>query len=311
MDERARGERLPAGKDYRVDVSKAEKARLGVFLLASGAVLAAVVFILVGKKLLTRKVEYFTRISESVSGAELGSPVKRNGVEVGNIIAIYTDSSDINKAIVRFEVNKDAPIKTDMTATLGSFGITGLKYIELTGGSYDSPDVEPGGEVRSQLSTLGRITLRADSIATKVDRLLGNIVSITESQNRQSIDRLIQSSAALSASLDTLVMDVSRIKPGKRMDAILGEMEAVAKDLKTKVRKAEVEQTVREYRKAAEGITGVAQKLDLTVLRVQEDLTQSMGNLKETMKNMNTFSRQIKENPSVLLRGESKQERQR
>ena len=88
-------------------------------------------------------------------------------------------------------------------------------------------------------------------------------------------------------------------------------MEAVASELKAKIKRAEVEQTVREYRKAAEGITGVAQKLDVTVLRVQEDLTQSMSNLKETMKNMNTFSRQIKENPSVIIRGESKQERQR
>jgi len=53
----------------------------------------------------------------------------------------------------------------------------------------------------------------------------------------------------------------------------------------------------------------VAQKLDITVLRIQEDLSQSMNNLKETMKNMNAFSRQIRENPSVLLRSEEKQER--
>jgi phospholipid/cholesterol/gamma-HCH transport system substrate-binding protein len=294
-----------------MDVSRGEKARLGIFLLASGAVLALVVFALVGKKILVRKVAYHTRIAESVSGVELGSPVKRNGVEVGQITAIETDSSDINRAVIRFEVAKGTPMKSDMTATLGSFGITGLKYIEIMGGSYDSQDVPPGGEIASRVSVFGRITERADSIASKVDRLLGNVIAITESQNRQHIDRLIQSSAALSASLDTLVMDVSRIRPGRRMDAILGEMEGVAKELKVKIKRAEVEQTVKEYRKAAEGITGVAQRLDLTVLRVQEDLTQSMSNLKETMKNMNTFSRQIKENPSALIRGESKQERQR
>lgn len=294
-----------------MDVSKAEKARLGVFLLVSGGILLLVAFLLVGKRLLTRKVEYFTRIAESVSGTELGSPVKRNGVEVGSILAIHSDSSDISKAIIRFQVARGTPMKQDMTATLGTFGITGLKYIEITGGSYGAPDIPPGGEVPSQLSTLGKITMKADSIATKVDRLLGNIVAITEAQNRENIDKLISSSAALSASLDTLVMDVSRIKPGRRMDAILGEMEGATRELKVKIKRAEIEQTVREYRKAAEGITGVSQKLDLTVLRVQEDLTQSMSNLKETMKNMNTFSRQIKENPSVLLRGESKEERKR
>jgi phospholipid/cholesterol/gamma-HCH transport system substrate-binding protein len=294
-----------------MDVSKGEKARLGIFLLASGAILAVVLFALAGRKIFVTKVAYFTRLAESVSGVELGSPVKRNGVEVGQITGIETDSSDINRAVIRFEVAEGTPMKSDMTATLGSFGITGLKYIEITGGSYDSPDVAAGGEIGSRVSVFGRISERADSIAAKVDRLLGNVIAITESQNRQHIDRLIQSSAALSASLDTLVMDVSRIRPGRRMDAILGEMEGAARELKVKIKRAEVEQTVKEYRKAAEGITGVAQKLDVTVLRVQEDLTQSMSNLKETMKNMNTFSRQIKDNPSVIIRGESKQERQR
>lgn len=294
-----------------MDVTKAEKARLGVFLIVSMGILALVAFLLIGKKLFTRKVEYFTRLTESVSGVELGSPVKQNGVEVGNIVAIHTDPEDITKAIVRFQVAKGTPMKTDMTATLGIFGITGLKYIEITGGRYDSPDLPPGGEVRSQLSTFGLLSARADSIAGKIDRLLGNVLSITEMQNRRHIDRLIQSSAALSASIDTLVMDVSRIRPGRRMEAILGTMEALATDMRNQVRRADVDKTVQEYRKVAENMNGVAQKFDITLLRVQEDITQSMGNLKETMKNMNTFSRQIKENPSVILRGESKQERQR
>ncbi len=292
-----------------MDVSKAEKARLGVFLIGAGVLVAAILFIMIGKKIFTKKVPYFTRLSESVSGLELGTPVKQNGKEVGNIAGITTDSSDISRSIVHFEVAKGTPMKADMVATMGSYGITGLKYLEITGGSYTAQDIPRGGEVKSDLSTLGKITLRADSIAYKIDRLLGNVISFTESQNRDQLEHLIKSSANLSASLDTLATDLNRVKPGKRIDNILSSMETAATALKTKIQKMEVEQTVHEYRKAAEGITGVAQKVDLTVLRVQEDLAQSMSNLKETMKNMNTFSRQIKENPSILLRGEDKQER--
>ena len=115
----------------------------------------------------------------------------------------------------------------------------------------------------------------------------------------------------LAASLDSLTADIARIKPGKRMDAILEQVEGATASLNSKIRKAEIDETIHEYRKAAEGATGVAQKLDITVLRIQEDLSQSMNNLKETMKNMNTFSRQIKENPSVLLRSEAKEERRK
>lgn len=294
-----------------MDVSKAEKARLGIFLLAIIGLLAVVVFAMIGKRIFTEKVKYFTRLSESVSGLELGTPVKQNGVEVGNITSILTDSSDVTKSIVVFEVAKGTPMKKDMVATMGTYGITGLKYLEITGGSYSSADIDPGGEMASELSTLGKFAERADSIAYKVDKLLGNMVTFTETQNREHIDRLLKSSANLTASLDTLVQDLGNIRPGKRLDNILGQLEATAKDLRAQVKNAQLDKTAQEYRKAAEGITGVAQKVDITVLRVQEDLSQSMVNMRETMKNMNTFSRQIKDNPSVLLRGEDKQERRK
>jgi phospholipid/cholesterol/gamma-HCH transport system substrate-binding protein len=294
-----------------MDVSKAEKARLGVFLIGAAVLLVLVIFALVGKKIFTRKVPYYTRLTESVSGLELGTPVKQNGVDVGNITGIRTDSTDITRSVVTFEVAKGTPIKRDMVASMGSYGITGLKYLELTGGSYSGPDVPVGGEVRSEMSTLGKITQRADSIAYKIDRLLGNVLALTESQGRAQLEKLVNSSVNLAASLDSLTSDIARIRPGRRMDAILADVEGATASLKDKIRKAEVDETIHEYRKAAEGATGVAQKLDITVLRIQEDLSQSMNNLKETMKNMNAFSRQIRENPSVLLRSEEKQERRK
>lgn len=292
-----------------MEVSKAEKARLGAFVLGTLTLLVGGVLFLVGKKVFTHKVYYFTRMSESVSGVELGSPVKENGVDVGVITAITTDSSDVTKTIVRFDVARGTPVKQDMVASLGSYGITGLKYIEIRGGSYSSADVPPGGEVRSEMSTLGKITVRADSIAYKIDRLLGNVLAITESQNREHLDHLIKSSSDLSASLDTLARDFGRVRPGKRVDEILGRLEDISKDLHQKVKRSEIEQTITAYKDAAQSITEVSKKIDLTVMRVQEDLASTMSNMKETMKNMNTFSRQIKENPSVLLRGEEKKER--
>jgi len=292
-----------------MDVSRAEKARLGIFLIGTAVLLVVVIFALVGKKIFTKKVPYFTRLSETVSGLELGTPVKQNGVDVGNIIAILTDTSDIRRSVVRFEVTKGTPVKADMVASMGSYGITGLKYLELTGGSYSAQDVPPGGEVRSELSTIGMLTQRADSIAYKIDRLLGNVLALTESQGRAQLEKLVNSSVNLAGSLDSLTADIARIRPGRRIDAILADAEGATSALKDKIKKAEIDETVHEYRKLAEGAGDVAQKMDITVLRVQEDLSQSMNNLKETMKNMNAFSRQIRENPSVLLRSEEKQER--
>jgi phospholipid/cholesterol/gamma-HCH transport system substrate-binding protein len=294
-----------------MEATRAEKARLGLFLLVTVAALLASVAFLVGKKLTARTDTYFTRLSESVTGLSPGTPVKQNGVDIGQVVSITTDSGDIQKAAIHFKVMRGTPMKTDMVASLGSYGITGLKYLEIMGGSYAAANIPVGGEVPSGMSMMGRLTLRADSIALKVDRLLGNAIAITEAQNRKSLDKLMQSSAALSEALDSLVRDVQQVRPGRRVEKILGGAEAAVEGMRDQVRKTDIAGTLNEYRKAAEDIQKAAKSLDATVLQSQQDLAVVMGSLKETMRNMSTFSRELKENPSLLIRGEDKQERRR
>jgi phospholipid/cholesterol/gamma-HCH transport system substrate-binding protein len=294
-----------------MQATRAEKTRLGLFMLFAIGLLVLTLFFLVGRKLVTKTVPYRARFIESVTGLEPGSPVKQNGVDIGTVTSLTTDSTDINKTVVGFSVQKGIPMKTDMVATLGSYGITGMKYVEVTGGNYASNDLEINGELRTSMSTLGRITFRADSIAYKIDHLLGNVIELTESGNRKHLDRLVQSTLHLSEAMDSLVSDVQHVRPGKRIESILDHADEAMRDVKNKVHQSDIAGTVDEYRKVAVGFSEVSGRLDVTVRRMQEDLAVTMGQLKEAMKNMNTFSRQIKENPSVLIRGQDKQERSR
>ncbi len=292
-----------------MEATRAEKARLGAFLLILAVALVVLVLFLVGSRLMVRTDSYFTRMEESVTGLGPGSTVRQNGVDVGQVTAIAADSADIRRTVVRFRVRKGTPMKRDMTAVLGSYGITGLKYLELTGGSYGAEDVPVDGEVRSDLSMLGRLASRADSIAWKVDRLLGNVIAITEMDNREHLNRMMAASAGLAEALDSLVRDVQGVQPGRRISGLLDQADATVKIARGKVERSDLEGTLREYRKTAQEIQKVAATLDLTVRRTQEDLAVSMSNLRESLKNMQSFTRQIRENPSVLLRREDKQER--
>ena len=294
-----------------MEATRAEKARLGVFVIVLAAVFAALVLFLVGGRLFTRTDTYFTRMQESITGLAPGSTVRQNGVDVGQIEGIASDSTDIRRTVVRFTVRRGTHIKADMEATLGSYGITGLKYLEITGGSYGAANVPKGGEVRSSLSMLGRLTARADSIAFKVDRLLGNVIAITEMDNRENLNRMMTASAGLAEALDSMVRDVQGVHPGRRMAKLLDGADAVVGDVRAKIAKSDVEGMVREYSKAAMEIQKVAGNLDVTVRRTQEDLAVSLSNLRESLKNMQSFTRQLRENPSVLLRREDKQERQK
>jgi phospholipid/cholesterol/gamma-HCH transport system substrate-binding protein len=287
-----------------MEATRAEKARLGVFLIALTSVFVGVVLFLVGGRIFTRTDSYFTRMEESITGLGPGSTVRQNGVDIGQVTEITPDSLNIRRTIVHFDVKRGTKIKTDMSATLGSYGITGLKYLEITGGSYGSANVPKGGEMRSSLSMIGRLTSRADSIAYKVDRLLGNVIAITEMDNRENLNRMMNASASLAESLDSMAIDIRGVDPGRRLNGILADVEATTKDFRVKVKNSDIDGMVRDYQLAA-------QEIQKMVKNSQEDVSVSMTNHKEIMKNMNTFTRQIKENPSVLLRREEKQERAR
>jgi phospholipid/cholesterol/gamma-HCH transport system substrate-binding protein len=292
-----------------MEATRAEKARLGVFLVTLAAVLVVLVLFLIGGRLFTRTNDYFTRMEESITGLGPGSTVRQNGVDVGQVTFITADSTNIRRTIVHFNVRRGTHIKADMTATLGSYGITGLKYLEISGGSYGSANVPDGGEVKSSLSMIGRLTTRADSIAYKIDRLLGNVIAITEMDNRENLNRMMAASAGLAESLDSMARDIQGVRPGRRIATLLDQADLTMRSARTKVDKSDVDGMIREYKKAAQDIQKVAGTLDVTVRRTQEDLAVSMSNLRESLKNMQSFTRQLRENPSVLLRREEKQER--
>ena len=109
-----------------MEATRAEKTRLGVFIVAVSAIFVVGLLFLVGTKVFSRSDEYYTRLEESITGLEPGSTVKQNGLDIGEITEIRADEHNIRKTIVRFDVKRGTKIKKDMTATLGSYGITGL-----------------------------------------------------------------------------------------------------------------------------------------------------------------------------------------
>jgi len=106
---------------------------------------------------------YRIHFDESVSGLALGEPVKLVGVDVGTVKTMSIDTKDPRRVQVEVKLHKDAPIKADTKATLRSKGITGVSFIELSGGTSDAQTLvaaTPAGQVpeipaeKSSLTTM-------------------------------------------------------------------------------------------------------------------------------------------------------------
>ena len=172
-------------------VTRSQKIRLGVFVVVASFLLAGMLVVLLGTSLGEQTDIYTTRFEESVSGLEIGAPVKYHGVRVGTVDAIGINPDDVSEVVVTLNLKRGTPIKANSKVVLNTMGITGLKFLEVTGGTDDSLFLTPGGEIPSGPSLISRLTGKADVITEKIEMLVNNLVEITGEQEREQFQAIL------------------------------------------------------------------------------------------------------------------------
>jgi phospholipid/cholesterol/gamma-HCH transport system substrate-binding protein len=303
--------------------SKSQKIRLGIFLTVSITVLIAIVLLITGTKLLRKRDVYHIAYEDvSVSGLEVGSAVKYHGIRVGRIEEIRIDPQDVTRVIVTISVDEGTPVKEDVKAVISMVGITGLKLIELTGGSKEAGFVEPGSFIEAGRSITDEITGKAEIISEKVEVLLNNLLELTNADNRENLTALIERSSMAIMRIDSLLeknvesidetMLNMRASSGKltaliestnhaitRLDSVLVHFSAISSEF----REVEFAKLVNDIDNAVNEASKTFTHFDLTILKGRKDVLRSLELMKESLQNINEVSRMLTEDPSILLRG--------
>jgi len=188
-------------------ISRSEKLRLGVFLIAAGALVVAAFAVLTGFRLTEKSDLYTVRFEESVSGLEIGAQVKYNGVRVGQITDIRIDSEDLDLVVATLELRAKTPVKKDTTAVMVAMGITGLKFVELTGGTKEAGTLPPGSQIRSGQSVIGSLEGKAQDIAVKMELALNKINTVLTDENLRGVKEIIANVSRLSGDLSRVVQE--------------------------------------------------------------------------------------------------------
>lgn len=186
-------------------LSSSEKFRLGVFLVTAATLLLGTVVLLAGFQLTQSNDLYTIRFDESVKGLEVGAQVKYNGVRVGQItdIEIDKDNNSLVKATV--ELREGTPVKEDTTAVMVAMGITGLKFVELTGDSARAKRLKPGQEIKAGQSFIGTLEGKAQDIAVKTELAITQINMLLSDKNVKEISEIITNINDISGSLATFL----------------------------------------------------------------------------------------------------------
>ncbi|MCH9671366.1 MAG: MlaD family protein, partial [Gammaproteobacteria bacterium] len=164
---------------------------------------------------------YLVYVSESVSGLNLKAPVKYRGVSVGQVTDIALDPEDPTRVKVVLAVRTGTPIKTDTIATLSTQGITGIAFVELSGGTAEADPLSPvAPETVPVIPASPSLLVRLDSAVTQLISQLSSVANNTsqvvskmnlllESSNIEATRGILENVRDLTASFSTQVTSLS------------------------------------------------------------------------------------------------------
>ncbi|WP_299948985.1 MlaD family protein [uncultured Ruegeria sp.] len=186
--------------------TRANYILIGAFTLA-GILGAFGFFLWLAKFEVTRQYAYYDVLFDNVSGLSAAGGVNYNGLPVGQVISLNLDKDDPSKVRVRLEVDADIPVTKETIAQLQSLGVTGVAYVELSGGSPTAQRLPQNSIITSKRSSIQSLLEGAPKVLDQAVTLLENLNSVVDDKNRKAVSDILTNLADASGKLDKTLSD--------------------------------------------------------------------------------------------------------
>jgi len=301
-------------------LTREQKRRLGIFLVVSIGVLVFIFGLFVIPKLKSLGDSYFINFKGvSVYGINNGSSVKYQGVDIGKILTIEVNPYDLNSILVEVEIKRGFPVKIDMRAKLQYAGITGLKFIELSGGSTESKNLLPGGIIPMEKG-LGE---KAEDIVSNIDKAVQNINKLLNEKRGEELSRILENIEASTRMIKSFIEEqrgfasqtVSNMEKISNsvakfsaslekvdIDGLANQTQRLIDVINERFSKRELGKTIEDFDELVTTSTATVRKTRGIMLDLQTDMSATLEALREALENLAAFSRNLTEDPTILIR---------
>ncbi|MBF7065579.1 MlaD family protein [Aliarcobacter butzleri] len=280
--------------------------KIGLFVSSLFTLLVIFVFWLGKYGLEDKKYDdYSIFFSESVSGLNIGSSIKFMGFEVGTVKDIKINPYNSEEIQIDIQIQKGTPIKEDNFAILGNLGITGLKYIELKGGSNNSKllgENQYGMKViKSKTSALTTFVDSTEDITKEITILLGQMKKVLNDENISNFSSLLSKSEKSMANIEQF--SAYLVKNEKKIDELINSMKNFANTGNSSF--ASVKTSADSFKELT---TKIKEEFDKGTFDLKGMSSESFENLNSLLKNLENnlnltqdLINNINESPSDLL----------
>lgn len=187
-----------------------------VVLVALAGVFAFAIWL--AKVELDREFDFYeTYFTGSVTGLTVGGDVRFNGIPVGTVEHLQIDPDNPRRVRALLTVQRGTPIRADTLASLEFQGITGVVYVQLSGGSASAPMLKeqtPDGQlpiIASRRSSIQELFEGAPELIARALVLLESVNAFASPENQQSFSKLLANASELSGRMAGRADEIDRI----------------------------------------------------------------------------------------------------
>ena len=204
-------------------------------------------------------------------------------------------------------LDKNTPIKEDARADLSTVGITGMKVIEIRGGSDSAELLKPGRYIPAGTSITEELTDTADMLTDKLQNLLDNLNTFTQPDNLNKFIQLVENTTNMLENVNQLIVENRRNLSNtfETTSRISRRLDSLTAELDSSVRKREL---VKEIELVVTQARDILQRVDRDVTRGSALFHENMQKLQITLDNLNEASGAVRQDPSVLIWGKESEE---
>ena len=163
--------------------------RVGMLVIASFALLALAIFYVSGESGIFTKKYSVTAYFASANGLRGGAEVWLEGVTIGNVDTVRISKQADPKKSVEADLKLDESykniIRSDSMVTIGTIGLLGDKYVDITRGTEAGQIVAEGGNLQgSEAGDIAKIVTGTSDFVANLDALSTQVKKLADRVDR-------------------------------------------------------------------------------------------------------------------------------
>ena len=309
--------------------TKAHHALVGffaVFLILAGGFFA----LWLGQTTFDRDYAFYDVVFDGpVRGLREAGEVRFNGIQVGEVTEIGLDPQNPNRVIARIRLLTETPVRVDSSAQLEPQGLTGLSYIQISGGTAEAQRLQ--GTTRGDPPRIYAEQAQIESlVAGGVDALEAAqraLYQVSVLLSEENLDRIASTFENIDEITERLAGEDALVE---ELRSAIRSLEATSVDVGAAARSLEIfgrDATTlanNELTQASIDVSLAAQQIDIAGRQAQElmttlqpaierlsnegtdELTRTMEDVRRLVATLDRIALEIEDNPTGFISGEQR-----